>query len=69
LIKESLEFPEDGRGNEIHTPGQPALVFQTPKKMIQNLRLFWLQGGFSQDLNDFLFKIIEEEALSDPTVR
>jgi len=32
LIKESLEFPEDGRGNEMHTPGHRPWFFRLQKR-------------------------------------
>jgi hypothetical protein len=66
LIKERPGFPEDGRGNEVHTPGHRPRFFRL-NKMIQELKLGWFPSSFLQDLNDFLFEIIKEEALSDPT--
>jgi hypothetical protein len=40
--------------------------FSDSKKIIQELRLGWFPRWFLQDLNDFLFEIIEEEALCNP---
>ena len=42
--------------------------FSDSKRIFHELRLGWFPRWFLQDLNDFLFEIIEEETIRAPTI-